>query len=61
MVSFTNEWNIICSQTKLNDIAHEQIIICGHLLAGHVGGYWPMKKKKNLHQMIICITCCLRC
>ena len=60
VVSFTNEQNIICSQTKLNNTAHEQTIICGHLLAGHMGGSWPMKEKKNLHWMIICITCCLR-
>ena len=27
-VSFTHEQNIICSQTQLDDIAHEQTIIC---------------------------------
>ena len=28
MLSFTYEQNIICSQTQLDDIAHEQTIIC---------------------------------
>ena len=28
LVSFTHEHNIICSQTKLDDIAPEQTIIC---------------------------------
>ena len=27
VVSFTHEQNIICSQTKLDDIVHEQTII----------------------------------
>ena len=27
-VSFTHEQNIICSQTQLDGIAHEQTIIC---------------------------------
>ena len=38
MVSFTHEQNIICSQTKLDDIVHEQTIICRQLFAGHVVG-----------------------
>ena len=56
MVSFTHEQNIICSQTKLNDIAHKQNIICRQLFAGHVVGSRPMKRKKNLHRMIICVA-----
>ena len=28
--------NIICSQTQLDDIAHEQTIICRQLFAGHL-------------------------
>ena len=44
------------SQTQLDDIEHEQTIICRQLFAGHVVGFWPMKRKKNLHQMIISIT-----
>ena len=47
VVSFTNEQNIICSQTQLDDIAHEQIIICTLLFAGHVVGFRPMKRKTN--------------
>ena len=53
MVSFTHEQNIICTQTQLDDIAHEQTIICWQLFAGHVMGLWPIKRKKNLHRMII--------
>ena len=47
-----HEQNINCSQTKLDDIAHEQTISCRQLIAGHVIGSWPMKRKKNLDQMI---------
>ena len=55
MVSFTHEQNIICSQTKLDDIAHEQTVICRQLFAGHVVGSGPMKRKKNLQRMITTI------
>ena len=34
--SFTHVRNIICNQTQLNGIAHEQTIICKQLFAGHV-------------------------
>ena len=47
-VSFTHEQNITYSQTQLDDITHEQTVICRQLLAGHVVGS-PMKRKKNLH------------
>ena len=50
---FMHERNIICSQTQLDDIVHEQTIICRQLFAGHVVGSRPMKRKKNLLQMII--------
>ena len=50
--SFKHEEYIICSQTQLDDIAHEQTIICRQLFAGHVGSR-PIKKRKNFHQMII--------
>ena len=53
VVSFMHEQNIICSQTKLDDIVHEQTIICRQLFAGHVVGSRPMKRKKNLQGMII--------
>ena len=56
MVSFTYEQNIICTQTKLDDSAHEQTIICRHLFPGHVVSSRPVKRKKNLQQMIINIT-----
>ena len=54
-VSFTHEQNIICSQTLLDGIAHERTIICKQLFAGHVVGSQPMKRKKNLLQMIMWI------
>ena len=42
VVSFTHEQNIICSQTKLDDIAHAQGIICRQLSAGHMVGSPPI-------------------
>ena len=51
-VSFTHVQNIICSQTQLDGIAHEQTIICRQLFAGHVVSSRPMKRKKHLHRMI---------
>ena len=53
VVSFMHEQNSICSQKQLNDIAHEPTIICRQLFAGHVVGFRPMKRKKQLHRMII--------
>ena len=54
VVSFMHEQNIhICSKTQLDDIAHEQTIICRQLFAGHVVGFRPVKRKNNLHQMIL--------
>ena len=55
MVSFTHVQNIICSQTQLDGIAHEQTIICRQLFAGDVVGSRPMTRKKNLLWMIIFI------
>ena len=52
-VSFTHEQNIICSQTQLDGIAHEQTIICRQLFAGHVVDFRPIKRRENLHRMII--------
>ena len=57
MISFTHEQNSICSQKQLNDIVHQHTIICRQLFAGHVVDSWPMKRKKHLHGMIICLTC----
>ena len=56
MVSFTHEQNIICSQTKMNDIAHEQTIICRQSFAGNMVGSWPMKWEKHLQRMIIVLV-----
>ena len=55
-VSFTHVQNIICSQTQLDGIAHEQTIICRQLFAGHVVGCRPMKRKKKFLWMIIIFT-----
>ena len=52
-VSSTHVQNIICSQTQLHEIAHEQTIIYRQLFKGHVVGSRPMKRKKNLLRMII--------
>ena len=46
-VSFTHVQNIICSQTQLDSIVHEQTIICRQLFAGHVVGSWPMKEIRS--------------
>ena len=54
-VSFTHVQNIICSQTQLDGVAHEQTIICRQLFAGQVVGSRPKKGKKNLLQMMIAI------
>ena len=49
VVSFTCEQNIICSQTQLDDIVHDQTIICRQLFAGQVWtfGRWKGKKIKS--------------
>ena len=61
VVSFMHEQNIICSETKLDDIEHEQTIICRQLFVGHVVGCWPMKRQKNMQQMIILLDGHLGC
>ena len=51
--SFIYAWaEYYFSQTQLDDIAHEQTIICRQLFAGHMVGSRPMKKKKNLRWII---------
>ena len=45
------------SQTQLDDVAHEQTIICRQLFAGHVEGSLPIKRKKNLPQIIMIMAC----
>ena len=40
--------------TQLDNIAHEQTIICRQLFAGHEVGSRPMKRKKNLLRMKRC-------
>ena len=52
MVSFTREKNIICSQTQLDGIVHEQTIIYRQLFAGQVVGSQPVKRKKDLHRLM---------
>ena len=53
---FTQEWSQKGEKhgcTQLDDIAHEQTIICRQWFAGHVVGSRPMKRKKNLLRMKI--------
>ena len=45
--------NIICSLTQLDAMAHEQTIIWRQSFTGNVVGSRPIKRKKNLHRMII--------
>ena len=40
-------------QPNTVDDMHEQIIICRQLFAGHVVGFQPMRRTKNLHRMIM--------
>ena len=47
VVSFTYEQNIICSQTQLGDIAHEQTIIWRQLFAGHVVDIRLIRKEEK--------------
>ena len=47
VVLLTHEQNVICSQTKLHDIAHEQTINCRQLVAGQLLGFQPLKREKN--------------
>lgn len=48
-----NEKSILSgSQTQLNDIANEHTIISRQGFAGLMVDSRPMKRKKNLHQMI---------
>ena len=39
----------------MDDIAHEQTIICKQLSAGHVVGSRPLKRKKHFHRMFKCL------
>ena len=56
VVSFMYEQNIICSQTHLDDIAHEQTIICRQLFAGQLVGSRPMKRKFGLNDIHVWYT-----
>ena len=48
-------------QPKLDGFAHEQTIICRQLVAGHVVGSWPMKRKKhcasNDNSKLVSLSC----
>ena len=44
---------ILFAATQLDDIGHEQTIICRQLLSGHVVDSPPIKSKANLHRMIM--------
>ena len=52
-----HEQNIICSKTHLDGTRYEQTIIYRQILAGHVVGSRPMKRKKKcIKFMIIMIS-----
>ena len=44
VVIFMHEQNIICSQTQLDNIAHEQTIIRSQFFAGHMVDFQPIKR-----------------
>ena len=46
-VSFTHVHNIICSQTQLDGIAHEQTIICRQFFCRSRGGLLANEKKEK--------------
>ena len=46
LVSFTHDQSIICSQTQLDDIAHQQTITCRQLFAGHLWTFGQWKEGK---------------
>ena len=51
MLSFTNEQHIVCSETQMDDIAHEQTIICrslGGLLTNEKEEKFASNDKKNI-------------
>ena len=47
MVSFTHGQNIIYNQTQLDDIAHEQTIICGQLFGRSNGELLANEKEER--------------
>ena len=47
MGSFTHEHNIICSQTQLDDIAHEQTIIIYAVICTSLGGLSANEKEEQ--------------
>ena len=49
MVTITQEQNIIHSKIQLDDITHEQIIICKQLFSGHVVSF---RQKKSFNALI---------
>ena len=55
-VSFTHVQNIICSQTQLDGIAHEQTIICRQLFAGHEVGFRPVTLRILDVTRFLCFT-----
>ena len=46
-VSFTHVQNIVCSQTRLDGIAHEYTIICRQLFPSHVANEKKEKFASN--------------
>ena len=58
MVSLTHEQNIICSQIQLDDMAHEQTIICrsrGRLSANEKEEKFASNDNARYFHVILCI------
>ena len=53
MVIFMHEQNNICSQTQLDNIAHEQTIIRSQFFAGHMVDFQPIKRKNFFFSILM--------
>ena len=58
VVSFTHEQNIICSQTQLDEIAHEQTILWAVICRARGGPLTNEKKEKFPSNDIILLQSC---
>ena len=52
IIYFTQERNVMCSQTQLDDIANEQTIICKQLFAGHVVEFSANEKEEKFANVL---------
>ena len=52
IIYFTQERNVMCSQTQLDDIANEQTIICKQLFAGHEVEFSANEKEEKFANVL---------